>query len=68
MKVSTIPIPSSVNGKSEEIEVFVVEITGRPDPSSRIITRARELVTRTGSASMMDSFDWALRADLDNAR
>ena len=45
---------------SSTSQVVVLEVSGVMDSSNDVVRRARELIGRTGSRAMAESFDWAL--------
>ena len=62
MKIQAIPMqPASSEGGTEpSAQVVMLKVSGPIDPKDAVLQRARELVVRTGSMSMVESFDWAV--------
>lgn len=61
MKIELVPANNfeAVVG-SGDAKVVVLEVSGPMDPQNAVVLRARELVRATGSAAMLESFDWAM--------
>lgn len=45
----------------QDAKIVMVEVSGPIDEDDAVIRRARELVKRTGSKAMLESFEWALK-------
>jgi hypothetical protein len=63
VKIQTIAVSSApADGQSaSDAQVVRLKVSGPIDPDDAVLRRARELVLVTGSAAMIESFDWALR-------
>jgi hypothetical protein len=63
MKIQAIQMPPP-GGTSEDPEhgIFMFKVSGPLDFSNGIIKRAREMVVRTGSEAMIQSFDRSLES------
>lgn len=62
MKIQTVTAPSPAGEKTTgPSEVHVVEFSGPFDATNEIIKRARELVAKSGSETMIRSFDKSLK-------
>lgn len=60
MKIETVPAPTSFEAEIGETRVMRLRVTGPVDRDDAVVRKARELVAKTGSQSMADSFEWAL--------
>ena len=62
MKIESVPVPGVdwKTGQTDDSQVVVLHVSGFMDDSNEVVRRARELIGRTGSRAMADSFDWAV--------
>jgi hypothetical protein len=62
MKFQAIPVsPPSAEEKKPDAEVVMLKVSGPVDPDDAVLLRARQMVLGTGSAEMIESFDWAVK-------
>jgi hypothetical protein len=61
MKIEVVKVTSPME---ESTPVVRLRVTGPVDPAHHVLQRARQLVANTGSKSMAESFDWALKTGL----
>jgi len=59
MKIEMVPAIESESAE-DQTKVMRLKVTGPIDPADAVLRRARELVQRTGSTSMAESFEWAI--------
>lgn len=63
MKIQSIPIQTSDEAVTDgDTGIVMLEVSGPVDPSDAVLRRARQMVAGTGSPSMIESFDWALKS------
>ena len=62
LKIESVPVIETDPRHSSlgDSQVVVLRVSGHVDDSSAVVRRARELIGRTGSQAMADSFDWAV--------
>jgi hypothetical protein len=62
VKIQTIPIsPAAVGAAKVDSEAVRLKVSGPVDPNDAVMRHARKLVLDTGSQTMIESFDWAVR-------
>jgi hypothetical protein len=60
MKFQAISVSPRKQVAHDDTEVVMLKVSGPVDRENAVMRRARELVVRTGSQTMIDSFDWAI--------
>ena len=61
MKIQSVPVRyTQPTAAAAAPGVVVLEVSGRIDANNDVLRRARELIGRTGSKAMAESFDWAV--------
>lgn len=60
MKFQAISVSPRKQVAEDDTEVVMLKVSGPVDRENAVMRRARELVVRTGSQTMIDSFDWAI--------
>lgn len=63
MKIQTVRVPSLDGPTETSSEVVMLKVSGPVDQTDAIVRRAREMVSKTGSKEMLESFDWALKSN-----
>jgi hypothetical protein len=62
MKFQAIPVSAPGDEMNKpDAEVVMLKVSGPVDPEDEVLLRARQLVLGTGSAEMIESFDWAVK-------
>lgn len=63
MKIETIAIESPGDaGQEQDDEVVMFIVSGPFNEKDEVLARSREMVVKTGSNAMIESFDWALES------
>jgi hypothetical protein len=60
MKIQAIPMFTEEEVVEPAAEVVMLKMSGPVDPNDAVVVRARKMVLRTGSRSMIKSFDRAV--------
>jgi len=64
MKVKSVKVAGFDKPAEAAPRIVRVEVSGPFDQNDAVLRRARELVRKTGSAKMLESFDWAIQNEV----
>jgi hypothetical protein len=62
MEVKTVALTAPDAHKGEADQVFMIDVTGPFDRSSKLLQEARKIVRETGSSELLRSFDRSVEA------